>query len=239
MFCDSAGNPKIDAQFDYAEPFSSGFAIVGNKNKKGVIDVDGNIIVPLKFRTVVCKSFYNEANKDNNYDYCFSVNDDSVAYTREGKVLQEVPEELILSSLEEMDDYYRVFENYGKYGFIEGYDTVIPAIYSYLDKPTEGYSILIASNDGSSYGILTAENEILKPFEYSTITWDDDNGIFVLEKENEPGRCFMVFDGYTAQNPVCCGYKRVIRNYFDYFLVENLDGIIYYVDASTGRELRR
>jgi hypothetical protein len=240
MFCDSSGAQKIALQFDYAEPFSSNFAIVGNATKLGVINHTGKIIVPVKFRHIEYRSFYNPNNTGDPFEIYFSVNDDSLFYSRLGKIMKEGPEELLLTSIDEfMGNYSQIFTRNGKFGYVEGSDTTVPAMYKSLSQPCDGYTIFIAQNDDSDFGMVTSDNEPLLPFEYSKINWDTDYRIFILEKENIPGPCYYAFQGTNVKNPVLCGYKRLIKRFSNYILVENQDNLMFYVEVKNGRELRK
>lgn len=48
-YCDSSGQLIIQAQFDDAQPFKNGYAIVGNNGRYGVIDQAQRTILPIKF----------------------------------------------------------------------------------------------------------------------------------------------------------------------------------------------
>jgi hypothetical protein len=239
VFCDSNGVQKIAAQFDYVEPFRSGYAIVGNKNKSGVMDVTGKIIVPLKFRKITYTSFYELENVNNPYGICFSINDDSIFYSGDGKLMKSIPESIGLSTMDEYDSYSEIFEKNGKYGYIELNDTSIPALYNSLSQPCDGFTIFVAKKDEPGFGMVTSDNEVLIPFEYNSISWNTENHIFIMQKENSPGSCYYVFQGSNVKNPVCCGYKRLINNFYDYLLVENQDNLVFYVEVKNGKELRK
>lgn len=51
-FFDQTGRKVIEAQFDFAAPFSEGLAAVCKAGKWGFIDKKGRIIIPLRFKEV-------------------------------------------------------------------------------------------------------------------------------------------------------------------------------------------
>ena len=51
-FIDKTGKLVIPAQFDDAEPFSKGLAVVKIKGKYGFIDKAGKLVIPAKFDEV-------------------------------------------------------------------------------------------------------------------------------------------------------------------------------------------
>lgn len=51
-FADQSGNEVIKCQFDGAQPFSNGVAIVTKSGKSGIIDSKGTILLPLKYTQI-------------------------------------------------------------------------------------------------------------------------------------------------------------------------------------------
>lgn len=48
-YYDLAGKAVIKPQFDYAETFCRGFAVVGKDGLRGLIDVQGNFVIPMRY----------------------------------------------------------------------------------------------------------------------------------------------------------------------------------------------
>jgi len=59
-YSDPAGLTLIESQYDTVSLFNKGFAVVGIENQFGLINTDGDLILPIKFDEV---NSYNEANE--------------------------------------------------------------------------------------------------------------------------------------------------------------------------------
>ena len=52
-FADMNGNVMIKCQFESAQQFSNGFAIVTKSNKQGIIDATGKVVLPIKYSQIL------------------------------------------------------------------------------------------------------------------------------------------------------------------------------------------
>ena len=237
VFCNSNGVQKIQSTFDYAEPFNYEYAIVANNNEFGVIGKTGNYIVPLKFRKVEMHTSSTQEGKKNPYGIYFSINYDSCFYSYTGATLKNKPARDIYGTGYH-EEHYTIYES-KKYGYIEDGDTLIQPQYEALSRPCEGYTILIAKK-GNNYGIISTENKILVPFNYSMIRWLPEFYIFEFEQEGTQGHCYLNFRGSSPEDiTLLCGYKKVLQRNNKYLLVESNENQIFYVDMYTGKECKK
>ena len=52
-FADTNGNVVIKCQYESAQQFSNGFAIVTKSKKQGIIDTTGNVVLPIKYKQIL------------------------------------------------------------------------------------------------------------------------------------------------------------------------------------------
>ena len=52
-FADTNGNVVIKCQYESAQQFSNGFAIVTKSNKQGIIDATGKVVLPIKYSQIL------------------------------------------------------------------------------------------------------------------------------------------------------------------------------------------
>ena len=90
---------------------------------------------------------------NNPFGICFPINDDSIFYSGDGKLIKSIPEVIELVAIDDYDSFSEIFEENGKYGYIEINDTSIPALYNSLSQSYDGYTIFIAKKDEPGYGM--------------------------------------------------------------------------------------
>ena len=232
IFCNHKHKQRIKATFDFAQPFIHNFAIVANDSLFGVINQKGKVIVPIKFKDIKCLASKYMITVDNKDGIYFSVNKDSLTYTTESKIvnLKKVDlhktENIILKT-------NKVFKSAEKYGLIYGNDTLIQANYLIL-IPNDHNGLLIAKTE-TGFGIVNHKNEIMLPFEYSEIVFDQINSIYLIKKADANNHCY--FYHQSDDMNLYCQYKSLKWYYHDYYFVFNHENqSAYFVNFYTGKE---
>jgi hypothetical protein len=142
-YLNTAGETKIDFQFDVASDFSDGVAVVKRNDKYGLINTEGSEIAPFK------------------YDLIMSFHDDLAGFSRlEGKgsagFLTRDGEEVMSGSYISVDNfkngYARVFVSRGSEGLISrSGEWVVPPKFETASYLSEGLAAVRVSGKGWGY----------------------------------------------------------------------------------------
>ncbi len=109
----------VSPVYDWASFFSKGHAVVGNGNKYGVIDKNGNTVVPLS---------YDYVELFDNGTLALNQGDEYVLADANGKIINDNQ----YDSIDEIGSYY-IVETGGKYGFLDEIGTeVVEPVYDYI-----------------------------------------------------------------------------------------------------------
>jgi len=231
IYCNHKLKKRIKASFDMARPFLYNFAIVGNDSLYGVINQNGKIVVPIKFKNVKYNSSKFQISADNKQGLYFSVNDDSIHFSVDGNTINYIKNG-VHQGENIVHKKKQIFKVNDKYGLIFGSDTIVKPIYNNLIFNNIN-ELLVAKTD-SGYGILSHQSEVLLPFEYSEITFDHSNAIYMLRKADANNHCY--FYHQSDDKNIYCNYKSIQWFFHDYYLVENYSNQKYFVNFYTGKE---
>lgn len=231
IYCNHKLKQRIKQSFDFARPFLYNLAIVKKDSLYGVINQNGKVVVPIKFRNIKYNASKFQINDHNREGIYFSANDDSVLFSTEGNKISFIKRGIIQG--ENINHKKkRIFKQNEKYGLIFGEDTLVKPIFNHLAL-NHFNEYLIAKTD-SGTGILSHSSEIILPFEYSEISFDHNNSIYLLRKEDAANHCY--FYHQSDDKNIYCDYKSLQWFFHDYYLVESYKDQKYFVDFYTGKE---
>ncbi len=137
---------------------------VQRNSKYGIIDINGNTIIPIEYDEIEVKGVYIQAieNGENNY---FDVNGnkiESLGYTSMLKT--------------DNDNYYITINEEGLYGIVDSQKrNLVDNKYNYLEYLFEDY--FIASNENGSLGIINTNDKTMVNFIYEVLQKIDDTTI--------------------------------------------------------------
>ncbi|WP_298481424.1 WG repeat-containing protein [uncultured Maribacter sp.] len=174
--------------YDIAEPFQNNLAIVAKKNKYGVIDTLGNLILPLKY------SLIEHPHEYSNQSELFMVKQDSKLQLLD-KTAKPITEFNIIEyewdSYRDEKSHHRYFVLKNDLGLVgtvsEKGNLQIPFNYHEIE-PFDGKSVAIAKQK-DQYGLVDFNNKVIYPFVNNQIRTNRFFDFFIV---NQSGNFGMV-----------------------------------------------
>lgn len=126
-FIDNTGKEVIRPQFDYADDFSHGVAVVQKNNKWGVIDTVGNYIVPLEYDKIVRvnNNVFMKVRKGDLWGYYIDTN--SFLIAPEYSLVNDFSSDGLASVKMSELGCWRFIDSYGNYINDILYDSIVPS----------------------------------------------------------------------------------------------------------------
>ena len=172
---DLDGGQVIPAEYDDIETFSGNTTngyIIKKDDKYGLIDSGNNEVLPAKYDEI--------KNVHGNNLYVVTEDGTEKIIDKNGQSLTTKKFDDVIS-ISEIDtaDSGIVFETGGKYGFMDLTGNIkINATYDYLMEAKQ--DTLIAKK-GDVYGVIDASEKEILPFENSSITYNKEADIYIIE----------------------------------------------------------
>ncbi len=211
--------------YDIAKPFQNNFAIVAKKNKYGIIDSLGNLILPLKYSLIEHPKEYSNQSEL----FIIKQNNKLQLLDKTAKPITEFNiTEYEWDSYRDEKKHHRYFvlkNNLGLVGTVsEKGNPQIPFNYEYIE-PFDGKPVAIARQKGK-YGLIDFNNNIIYPFENKQISTYRFFKFFIVNKSGK----FGMIDN-TGQVILPFNYENIEPCFYDYnkrFIVRNnnLYGVI-------------
>ena len=228
-YYDPFSNKAIDCQYNYALNFEGNYAIVRDeKYKAGVIDSDGNTVIPFIYHTIervsdqVFRVVINEVSCLITPE-CIFVDENNQPYP------QAIQSYAIASKLS--DNLYAVVKDY-KVGVFSMDKEIIPCSFYSISYLEDGYFI-VKESEYRDFGLLNMDGKTVLPLEYKSIG-KHNSRLFMGEKYHEwsffthDGSLTCTIKGYSIQSvePIDDDYS--IVTYADKtFKVNLIEGKVY------------
>jgi hypothetical protein len=163
-YMDKEGVVKIEPQWDYASDFYMGYGTVSNDSKYGMVDKDGNVVVPIIYQNLGnintdLQSLFNpelliRAKKDGLWGYIDETGTVKIPFIYQGT--------------NSFSDGLAAVKIGTKYGFInESGNLIIPAVYDGWGWFRENLAWVGILTDGIfKWGVINKAGETIVPFEY-------------------------------------------------------------------------
>ena len=228
-YVNSKNEYVIKAQFEEAEDFKGGYAIVRKNDKFGVVDTTGKIIVPCLYDNVVY------------YGDLFKVTKGGKVgiISRSGKIVLEC----VYSSVSEWawknNSIFVVCKN-GKCGIIDAAGKIcVPFLYDelqHLSNQSNDCSIWVAKKE-QCWGIVSANGAVIAPFKYQYISTSIYGGRILMEINGKKGY-------FDANGKVVIPARYDWADYFDVegkglAMVSNDDEDYYYYIDRNGNFVKK
>ena len=171
-FIDKSGNIVIPYEYDSADYFNNGIAIVKKGDYYGVIDKFNNVIIPFEYEFI---------QKNNHHDFLtLRKNGFYGILNKRGKIL--MPAEYDYIGNYYSDDLLLVSKN-GKHGFVnEHFEFVIPLVFDRAGMFMNGYAKVW--QDGKE-GVINGQGEFVIPLgEYKSVNVVGDGFALVWDNNN-------------------------------------------------------
>ncbi|HHG84636.1 MAG TPA: WG repeat-containing protein, partial [Bacteroidetes bacterium] len=174
-YCDQDGALRIPANYDAAMPFRAGTAVIFRKDRAGLIDQDGNVLLPFVYDEIF-NDAYLRIRKNTHFALA----------NKEGKLLTEFVFDQIFP---EKSGLFRI-ENNGLMGMIDtAGKAIIPPLYQHISilRDAKGnYTDLIQVHLDGKYGIYDRCGTALSKPIYASIGvfWD---GFAIVKREGRFG----------------------------------------------------
>lgn len=146
--------------------------IVKRNSKYGVLDINGNTIVPVEADTIQENGIYILATKNNEQKY----------YDLSGNIINNLKYEAVNKTQNEK--YFITTDTNGRYGLIDNNKTeLIEASYTYMEHLFDDY--FIATKEDGDLGIINSKNRIIVEFKYDVIQKIGDTKIVQAKTINK------------------------------------------------------
>ena len=170
-YIDEEGNERIKAQFEWAEPFVGGQALVGKDGRAGTINRSGRVVVPIEFDEVADAA---EGTSTVERDGLFG------AVDRNGDMV--VP--MLFDDVGEFSQGLAYAGRNGLYGYINPRgEEVIPFTYALASTFRNGLAVV--ESDGQ-FGAIDAKGNVVLPTRYDWVE-GFENGVSRVREDGRVG----------------------------------------------------
>ncbi len=166
-------NQLIDAIYQDIEFEKNNKIFIVKKNSQyGVLDINGNIIVPIDADSIQENGIYILEKKNNEQKY----------YDLSGNIINDLKYEAVNKT--KSDKYFIASTTNGKYGVIDNNkNELIEANYTYMEYLFDDY--FIATKDDGDLGIINSKNRTIVEFKYDVIQKIGDTKIVQAKTINK------------------------------------------------------
>lgn len=195
-FLDRSGLRVVEAKYDTVSLFNEGFAVVGLKNRFGLIDTNGVFVLPLKFEEVKGYDDENDfvkARKNDKWNY-FNKKGQKI---RVRKIQRSVLYDCVSISVSSGMAYLYLHESNGKYGFVKYLcNNVEEDSCRILQKPlyTDYVEVgrdYLALEDNNGWNLYGYEGELIKDLRITNIKKEPlgrrGNKFYLFDIDNKYG----------------------------------------------------
>ncbi|MDE7223256.1 MAG: WG repeat-containing protein [Acetatifactor sp.] len=192
-YIDRTGEMVVEPIYDNAGYFQDGFAIVWQDYKQGVIDRTGKEIIPSEYVDIERKEDYFLAEKGGKLEI----------FDKGGNTILDAPCDL--GSGYQWSEINLRYDEEGKTGFIHEGEAIFfdkPYIYEAVIHDRE----LAIAREDEYWGVIDFQGEIKIPFSYSRITYDKNEGVFIVS-DDEYGKGIIDADDFSQS--VVCSYSDI------------------------------
>ena len=183
-YIDHQGRMKLPAQYEYAFPFHEGYAVVKKYDRYGMIDTNGNEVLPTKYGEVATRT-----------DGCVFVSDDvSGKIAMFNSKFKQVTPFIYDGIAAYAEGYFTVVRN-GQCTFLDTKGKECFGLYEDAGKFKDGY-VMVKRN--GRYGIIDKRGKTVLPFEYDNSGYHASlyvyyEGLAMVERDGRYG--FVDTDG--------------------------------------------